>query len=133
MSRSFTDWKEDFLAHYGVPGMRKGVRKDEQYKATRKRIEEAQARNARSAALSPTGKLPPAVRTTEVGYQKDRNFMEKHGIPSAYPTKYNRITTTKPKEQTFEDRLKKDKNDRLNPQSIINKNRGNQKNLKRSK
>ena len=45
MSRSFTDWQGDFLAHYGIKGMKKGVRR-EWLEERRAQQEQQQARSS---------------------------------------------------------------------------------------
>ena len=134
MSRDFTDW-ESSLMHYGVPGMKKGVHKakkptyyawdtpedknNNQKAYTKELIKEKQASNQREINIS--GKAIPQIYTDKAGPGKDRQFMQEHNIPSAYLTKYGRVTTKKPEKPTLKETLS---NTNLNPQHIINKRRG---------
>ena len=49
MAISFTDWNNQELRHYGIPGMRKGVRREELLELRRRRIAQAQAQGGGQA------------------------------------------------------------------------------------
>ena len=72
MSVSFTDW-ESTLAHYGVPGMRKGVRKS--------KVHDEYLTDAghRRGMIQMGGTAPAVYNGNVVGsYEKDRQFADAH-------------------------------------------------------
>lgn len=76
MSKTFTDWEEGlYLAHYGIPGMRKGVRKSKIHYAY---LTDA---SARKDVMRNGGTAPAVYDGNVVGtYEKDKQFAAEHPV-----------------------------------------------------
>ena len=54
MAISFTDWNNQELRHYGIPGMRKGVRREELLELRRRRMAQVQGGGQAQPAQNPS-------------------------------------------------------------------------------
>ena len=118
MSRDFTDWQST-LMHYGVPGMRKGFRKDESYEERKKKAFEINNYGRRQAeheykmnvAAGVERRQDGALNWKKLGYgEKDEKFEKEHNL--SYPH-------AKSKEQTLSEKLDKKNKDKYNPQRVM--------------
>ena len=106
MSVAFIDWEEGlYLAHYGVPGMRKGVRKS---KISYGPLSSASARNE----VMRNGGTGPAIYDYNVvgTYEKDKQFAAAHPVKKF---------SGKPKPSVNEELEKMSKNVKKDPHHLF--------------
>lgn len=74
MSKTFTDWEEGlYLAHYGVPGMRKGVHRDPELYRRRQQMMAAQRQQH-----GDSGVIRDASSITRGGSAQDESARRQH-------------------------------------------------------